>query len=116
MRKIETGQREESGPSGESTEEREKEEGGGGASSRATNETQVLRRRPRPRGQEEPGSESEEEGEKYGDDEEDKEGEVEGYSGDYSKAVWQALLSGIVVQLVWIGAIRVFSRSGLCMM
>ncbi|KAF9296318.1 putative serine/threonine-protein kinase iks1 [Mortierella antarctica] len=116
MRKIETGQREESGPSGESTEEREKEEGGGGASSRATNETQVLRRRPRPRSQEGPGSESEEEGEKYGDDEEDKEDEVEGYSGDYSKADWQALLSGIVVQLVWIGAIRVFSRSGLCMM
>ncbi|KAG0030581.1 putative serine/threonine-protein kinase iks1 [Podila clonocystis] len=114
MRKIETGH------AGESTEEREKVEGEGGASSRATNETKALRRRPRPRGREAPGSESED-GAKD-DEDEDKEGEVEGYgsahdgSGDYSKAVWQALLSGIAVQLVWIGAIRVFSRNGLCMM
>ncbi|KAG0074204.1 hypothetical protein BGZ92_003490, partial [Podila epicladia] len=114
MRKIETGQREQSGPGGESTEEREKKEEGR-AGSRATNETQVLRRRLRPRSQEGPGSESEDE-EAKDDDDDDKEGEVEGYSGECSKAVWQALLSGIVVQLVWIGAIRVFSRSGLCMM
>lgn len=109
MRKIETGH------GGESTEEREKVEVGR-ASPRATNETQVLRRRHRPQSQEGPGSESEEGVKDDEGDEEDKEGEVEGYSGEYSKAVWQALLSGIVVQLMWIGAIRVFSRSGLCMM
>ncbi|KAF9388332.1 hypothetical protein CPC16_006561 [Podila verticillata] len=138
MKKIETGHSE--GSSGmpgqsESTEEKDKEKeeeeeegggGGGGASSRVTNEIQVLRHR-FPRRQEGAGSESELEEEKDNDDDDDedeegKEGEVEGYgsshdgSDDYSRAVWQALLSGIVVQLIWIGAIRVFSRSGLCMM
>ncbi|KAF9412154.1 hypothetical protein BGZ94_001125 [Podila epigama] len=28
--------------------------------------------------------------------------------------VWQALLSGVAVQLLWIGAVRLFSRGGLC--